>query len=269
VDADRGVPDDVTAREPHHQPAGDVQDRIRRWWNEDAATYDDTPSHAATDPVEAAAWRAVLLRFLPPAPARVLDVGAGTGSMTVLAAGLGHRMTALDVSDEMLDRARRKAEASGLEVEFHVGSGTEPPPGPFDAVMERHVLWTTMDPVASLRAWLGVTAPGGRLVLFEGIWQPDDAVSRARHSLAHGVRRLRGDVHDHHAEYDDEMLAGLPLAGQPSAAPLLEAVDAAGWRNLRIERLRDVEWVRQSAAGVAGRIAGVTPQFAVVADGPR
>src|SRR3954449_11837931 len=99
-------------------PSGNVQDRIRRWWNEDAATYDHTPSHAATDPVEAAAWRAALLRFLLPPPARVLDVGAGTGSMTVLAAGLGHRLTALDLSEEMLDRARRKAEARGLEVEF-------------------------------------------------------------------------------------------------------------------------------------------------------
>ncbi|MFL5799588.1 MAG: class I SAM-dependent methyltransferase [Actinomycetota bacterium] len=246
----------------------DVQDRIRRWWNEDAATYDDTPSHAATDPVEAAAWRAALLRFLPPPPARVLDVGAGTGSMTVLAAGLGHRLTALDLSEEMLDRARRKAEARGLEVEFRVGSGAEPPPGPFDAVMERHVLWTTMDPAAALGAWLGVTAPAGRLVLFEGIWHPGDAVSRARHSLAQGVRRLRGDVHDHHAEYDEEMLAGLPLARLTSAAPLLEAVEASGWRNPRIERLRDVEWVRRSAAGVAGLISGVTPQFAVVADAP-
>jgi len=266
VGVERDVPEDVTAQDPGHESAGDVQDRIRRWWNEDAATYDDTPSHAVTDPVEAAAWRAALLRHLPPPPARVLDVGAGTGTMTVLAAGLGYRVTALDLSEEMLGRAKRKAEGGGLEIQFHVGSASEPPPGPFDAVMERHVMWTTMDPVGTLRAWLGVAALGGRLVLFEGIWQPGDAVSRARHSLAHGVRRLRGDVHSHHAEYDEEMLAGLPLARLTSATPLLEAVEASGWGNARIERLRDVEWVRQSGAGMAGLISGITPQFVVVAD---
>ena len=65
---ERDVPEDVTAQDPGHESAGDVQDRIRRWWNEDAATYDDTPSHAVTDPVEAAAWRAALLRHLPPPP---------------------------------------------------------------------------------------------------------------------------------------------------------------------------------------------------------
>src|SRR3954468_19371122 len=119
---------------------GDVQDRIRRWWNDDAATYDHTPSHAATDPVEAAAWRAALLRFLPAPPSRVLDVGAGTGAMTLLAAELGFRVTALDLSEDMLGRARSKASERDLDVEFHVGRGDEPPAGPFDAVMERHVL---------------------------------------------------------------------------------------------------------------------------------
>jgi SAM-dependent methyltransferase len=248
---------------------GDVQDRIRRWWNDDAATYDHTPSHAASDPVEAAAWRAALLRFLPPPPARVLDVGAGTGAMTLLAAELGFRVTALDLSEEMLGRARLKAAERGLDVGFHFGPGSEPPPGPFDAVMERHVLWTTMDPVGTLDAWRRVTAPGGRLVLFEGIWRPGDSVGRARQSVADRVRRIRGEGHDHHGEYDPEMLASLPFARLTTAAPILEAVDEAGWQAVRIERIRDVEWVRQMASGVSGRIAGAAPQFAVVADAPR
>ena len=247
----------------------DVQRRIRDWWNVDASTYDDTPSHAATDPVEAAAWRAALLRFLPAPPARVLDVGAGTGAMSMLAAELGFRVAALDLSEEMLARARDKARERDLDVEFHVGPGSEPPGGPFDAVMERHVLWTTMDPVATLEAWRRVTAPGGRLVLFEGIWRPGDSFGRARHSVADRVRKLRGEGHDHHGHYDDEMLASLPFAALTSAAPILEAVDEAGWNAIRIERLRDVEWVRQLASGVSGRIAGAAPQFAVLADAPR
>jgi ubiquinone/menaquinone biosynthesis C-methylase UbiE len=260
---------DPTAAPPPASPPPDVQDRIRRWWNDDAATYDQTPSHAATDPVEAAAWRAALLRFLPPPPARVLDVGAGTGAMTLLAAEVGFRVTALDLSEEMLGRARDKARGRDLDVEFHVGPGAEPPSGPFDAVMERHVLWTTMDPVETLTAWRRVTAPGGRLVLFEGIWRPGDSVGRARHSVAERVRKVRGEGHDHHGEYDDAMLASLPFARLTSAAPMVEAVDEAGWQAVRIERIRDVEWVRQMASGVSGRIAGAAPQYAIVANAPR
>ena len=43
----------------------DVHDRIRDFWDRDSDTYDRTASHAASDPVEAAAWRAALSRHLP------------------------------------------------------------------------------------------------------------------------------------------------------------------------------------------------------------
>jgi len=247
---------------------GDVQDRIRRWWDADAPTYDRTPNHSAADPVEAAAWRAALARYLPPPPARVLDAGAGTGAMSLLAADLGHRVTALDLSPAMLERARRKAAERGAEVEFVIGPASDPPPGPFDAVVERHLLWTTLDPVGTLRAWRGVVVSGGRLVLFEGIWTPADPVARLRRRIAHRVGRLLGEGHDHHGEYDREMLSSLPLAGQASAEPMLRAVEEAGWTGIRLERLRDVEWARHSGGGMPVHIAGPVPQFAVIAVRP-
>ena len=123
------------------EPDG-VHRRLQEWWDADAEVYDRTASHSASDPVEAAAWRAALLRYLPPPPARVLDVGAGTGTMSLLAAQLGFEVTALDLSPQMLERAREKAEAQGALVRTVVAPAHDPPPGPFDAVMERHLqLW--------------------------------------------------------------------------------------------------------------------------------
>ena len=244
----------------------EIHDRIRDWWNADAEVYDRAPSHAASDPVEAAAWRAALGDALPSIPARVLDVGAGTGAMSLLAAELGHDVTALDLSPAMLDQARAKAMARGVGLAFVVGRAEEPPTGPFDAVMERHVLWTSPDPTETLRAWHGVVRPGGRLVLFEGIWGRSDLVQRARDRLAETVRRAYAIPHDHHAEYDEEILSELPLSRLPSAEPLIDAVVAAGWRGVRIRRLRDVEWARRIAARpVLGALESV-PQFALVAD---
>ncbi|MGZ4115273.1 MAG: class I SAM-dependent methyltransferase [Actinomycetota bacterium] len=244
----------------------EIHDRIRDWWNDDADVYDRAPSHAASDPVEAAAWRAALEDALPPSPATVLDIGAGTGAMSLLAAELGHRVTALDLASAMLDRARSKADARGLELSFVVGRADQPPSGPFDAVMERHVLWTSPNPVETLAAWRGVVRPGGRLALFEGIWGRSDAVQRARDAAAEALRRAYGIPHDHHAEYDEAILAELPLARLPSAQPLIDAVYAAGWRAVRIRRLRDVEWARRIAAHpVLGALESV-PQFALIAD---
>ena len=69
----------------------DVHDRIREFWDRDAETYDRSASHAVSDPLEAAVWRAALGAALTEPPTAVLDVGAGTGSLSGLAAELGYR----------------------------------------------------------------------------------------------------------------------------------------------------------------------------------
>lgn len=46
---------------------------------------------------------------------RVLDIGCGTGSLAVVLARRGARVTGIDVSPQMLDIARRKVEQAGLE----------------------------------------------------------------------------------------------------------------------------------------------------------
>lgn len=227
---------------------GDPNDRIREFWEADAETYDRSPSHAVSDPVEAAAWRAALARNLPPPPARVLDAGAGTGAMTLLLAEMGYAVTALDLSEAMLERARGKARQRRLEdVDFVVGRADQPPAGPFDAVVERNMLWTNPEPARTLEAWLEVTRDGGTLLLLEGVHGGTRVGRKARGIAAEAVRRALGVPEDHHAPYDEEVLARLPLARTASPEPLVRFVDGAGWRRIRIERLRDVEWARKLA----------------------
>jgi ubiquinone/menaquinone biosynthesis C-methylase UbiE len=223
----------------------DVHDTIRAYWDRDSATYDRSPGHAVTDPVEAGAWRSALRTALPDPPARVLDAGAGTGALALLAADLGYDVTALDLSAGMLDRARAKASARGTELTFVVGSAAEPPEGPFDAVIERHVVWTLPDPLAALTAWRRVSAPGGRLVMVEAIWGRQDLLARAQHRAASIGRSVAGVPDDHHAPYPADVLERLPLSRMPSPEPLVRLVQDAGWRGVRIRRLRDVEWARR------------------------
>jgi SAM-dependent methyltransferase len=244
----------------------DVHDTIREWWDRDSQTYDEAKSHAISDPLEAAAWRQALREALGEPPARVLDVGAGTGALSLLAAEIGHRVTALDLSEGMLAVAERKAVERGLELEFVVGSGSEPPAGPFDAVIERHVLWTMPEPEGALRAWREVMAPRGRLVLFEGVWGQGEPLTRAKDLLAGRLRSLLRIPEDHHAPYPDDVLRELPLAGRSSALPMVESVYRAGWRAVRIKRLRDVEWAAElHEPWPLGRLER-RPRYALIAD---
>lgn len=245
----------------------DIADRLREFWDADAETYDRSAIHALSDPVEAAAWRAALRRNLPDPPARVLDAGAGTGAITVLLAELGYRVTALDLSEAMLARAREKAAGRGLDVEFAVGPADRPPAGPFDSVVERNMLWTNPEPVGTLASWREATVPGGRLLVLEG-YHRSGLLNDLQWAASDVLRRLLGVPHDHHAHYDDELEAELPLAGRTSPAGLIEAAQAAGWRAVRLERLRDVEWARRRLPPRLIHIVESLPLFALAADRP-
>jgi SAM-dependent methyltransferase len=245
---------------------GDVHDQIRAFWDRDSHTYDDSASHAVSDPLEAAAWRAALRRALPDPGAKVLDAGAGTGALSLLAAELGFDVTALDLSEGMLSKARAKAEAGGVELTFVIAPAAEPPPGPFDAVMERHVVWTMPDPVAVLRAWRDVMVPAGRLVLFEGVWGADTLTQQVKDRAAEVLRRVLGVEDHHHAPYPEDVLAQLPLARMTSPVPLIEMVQKSGWRAVRIQRLRDVEWASMQHERWPLGWLEQRPRYALIAD---
>lgn len=248
------------------KPSGDAHDRLRAFWDADAKTYDATPNHSVADPVEAAVWRSLMTRLLPPAPARVLDVGAGTGAMSLLAASLGHRVTALDLSSGMLAKLRDKAADRGYDVEIVNAPADQPPPGPFDVIMERHVLWTLPDPAKALAALRAVAAPNGRLVSFEGMWGQNGLADQARRRAGKLVRQALRVPGDHHRHYEPELVAQIPFAGGTTAAGLLAAIDQGGWRNARLERMRDVEWARSLQERPLLRPFEGVPLFAIVAE---
>lgn len=243
----------------------DAREAIRSYWDIDAHSYDHDPGHHPRSAVELAAWRAAFLRLLPPPPARLLDVGAGTGFLTLNLARLGYHVTALDLAPSMLNELRRKAEAAGADIDVVEGSADQPPGGPFDAVVERHVVWTLPDPAAALSAWRKA-APEGRLVLFEGLWgEGAEAGERARRQARGLLHRLRRDTHAHHDTYGRDMLAVLPLAGGPDPERLIPLVESTPWGVPRVERLHDVEWATRHALPRADQLLGVHPRFAVIA----
>jgi ubiquinone/menaquinone biosynthesis C-methylase UbiE len=244
----------------------DLHDRIRAWWDEDASWYDRSADHAMSDPVEAAVWRAVLAAVLPPPPSRILDVGAGTGALALTAAELGHEVTAVDLSDAMLDRGRAKATERGLAITFVVGRAEEPPSGPFDAVISRHLVWTLPAPVEALRAWRGALGSGGRLAIFEGSWAGEGPLAAAKDAIARVIERALGAKDGHHASYPTEVVERLPLGHVTSSRPFLDAAREAGWTRLRLLRLRDVEWAIERREPWPIGWLRHRPRYAIVGD---
>jgi SAM-dependent methyltransferase len=140
-------------------------------WDEAAGTFDEAPDHGLRDPEIRAAWSGLLLEHLPPAPSTILDLGCGTGTLSVLLAELGYLVTALDSSLGMLQQAAAKARRAEVDVDFQLGDVVAPPvEGTFDVLLCRHVLWSLPSPAEVLAQWRSMLRPGGRLILVEGLW---------------------------------------------------------------------------------------------------
>ncbi|WP_217207450.1 bifunctional 2-polyprenyl-6-hydroxyphenol methylase/3-demethylubiquinol 3-O-methyltransferase UbiG [Streptomyces sp. AC550_RSS872] len=164
-------------------------------WDAAAADFDDEPDHGLRDPEVRRAWASRLRSWLPERACDVLDLGCGTGSLSLLAAEQGHRVTGVDRSPVMVDLARAKL--AGRDAAFLVGDAAAPPVGEerFDAVLVRHVLWTLPDPGRVLRHWRGLLRPGGRFVLVEGVWgSTAPSVGIAADRLTALLAPLSGDV---------------------------------------------------------------------------
>jgi len=141
-------------------------------WDEQAVTFDSEPDHGLLDPSVRSAWADLIIPLMPPAPASVLDVGCGTGSLSVLLAQAGHDVHGIDFSEKMVAAARRKADAAGVAARFEVDDAQAPSvaPASCDVVLGRHILWALPDPRTALERWIAALRSPGLLVLVEGYW---------------------------------------------------------------------------------------------------
>ena len=97
---------------------------------------------------------------------RVLDVGCGTGALTLAAAeavGFGGEVCGIDPNPEMLAVARRKP--SGIDWRDGRAEALPFRDASFDAVLSQFAMMFFQDPAAALREMRRVLRPGGRIVL--------------------------------------------------------------------------------------------------------
>ena len=164
----------------------DAQAKINRLWDGASTEYDAHSGHGIQTDEQIAAWSDALRSMLPRRSSRVLDVGCGTGVIALLVADLGHTVVGVDLSEGMLTKARAKATGRG-DVTFVLGDAIDPPgkPASFDAVVNRHVLWTMTDPPRALANWHRLLRPRGKLVIIDGLWgkEPDDRMNHIAPSL--------------------------------------------------------------------------------------
>jgi 2-polyprenyl-3-methyl-5-hydroxy-6-metoxy-1,4-benzoquinol methylase len=176
-----------------------------------------------------------------------LEVGCGTGHFTEALAATGARLDALDLSPDLLARARARVDRPNVTFilgNVETGEGLR---GPYDAVVGISVLHH-LDLSRALPALTAVLRPGGRFVFTEpNMLNPQIWLQKR----VGWLKRLMGDSPDETAFYRGELAALLGRHGltrveveafdwlHPSTPrPLISLVDGAGRALERMPGLR-------------------------------
>ncbi len=135
-------------------------DLAHRWWD---PTSEFKPLHDI-NPLRLA-W---IDRHAGLADKRVVDIGCGGGLLSEGMAGLGARVTGIDLSEKALGVARLHLLESGRQVDYrHVSAEAlaAEAPATFDVVTCLEMLEHVPDPASTVKACADLVRPGGQVFL--------------------------------------------------------------------------------------------------------
>jgi len=109
---------------------------------------------------------------------RVLDVACGTGPTSITAAQAGARVSAIDLTPVLLERARENAQLAGVTVDFREGDVEQLPLGDeeFDVVISQYGHMFAPRPEVAVAEMLRVLKPGGTIAF--STWPPELLIGR-------------------------------------------------------------------------------------------
>lgn len=183
-------------------------------------------------------------------PGRALDVGCGTGDNAIELARRGFEVSAIDVAERALARAREKADRAGLRVEFRLADVTrlDDDEGPFDLIVDRGLLMSLFGEAARrsyASALIRLAAEGGSVYQFQ--WE----LPQEPRGLSPGwfAMKLRGFVV---APGElERRLGGEFLVETLSRS--IEPTDDPGMRRMGIRRVAKTSyWLQRRSADIAG-----------------
>jgi SAM-dependent methyltransferase len=117
-----------------------------------------------------------LARLAVPAGTRMLDVACGAGQIAIPAARAGVHVTGIDIASNLIDQARVRARARGVDAQFDEGDAESLPyeDASFDLVVSLIGAMFAPQPERVAAELVRVCRPGGRIVMAN--WTPEGHV---------------------------------------------------------------------------------------------
>jgi len=225
-------------------------------WDESSQSYDSYHGHGIKSDEEREAWKQALQSVLGMGHLSVLDVGCGTGEISLLLAEMGHQVTGIDLSPKMLALARSKAKANDFKAKFEAGDAEALVFGDesFDAVINRHLLWTLPHPKEALREWKRVLKAGGKAILIDGLWMDGSWESKLRRFIGNFSILALERQNPRKGSYSHEIDSALPHRHGMDASLARTYLEDAAFKEINLTYLREIRDIQRKYMPFAHKI---------------
>lgn len=183
---------------------------IEQYWTRRASSYTEVVRKNLADGWDCK-WADELIRNFPKAEGRtlkVLDIGTGPGFYAIILASRGYDVTAVDLSEGMIEQAKHNAGSLAEKIRFFKMDAQELsfPDNEFDVIVTRNLTWNLPDPVKAYGEWRRVLRDGGVMLNIDSNWYAylfDD--EKKCEKLADRENVLNAGFEDHDS-YDESWL---------------------------------------------------------------
>ena len=193
--------------ELHHiafeDEAGNIKDKVESYWTKRADSFFEL-RHDEIESEKSSKWLEEIKQLLPAGKSlNILDLGCGTGYFEVILGREGHKVTGIDLTEEMITKANEMIRIYGLDsndVKAMVGDAENVAfaDESFDVVITRNLTWTLPHPIDAYKDWYRVLRKGGVLLNFDAEYAKGAHNLNSPENIAHKnvSKELADECHD-------------------------------------------------------------------------
>lgn len=183
--------------------AENIKDKVENYWTKRAESFFEL-RHDEIESYKSSRWLEEIKELLPKKEKlNILDLGCGTGFFEVILGREGHKVTGVDLTEEMIAKANDMIRIYGLQesqVKAVVGDAEKLDflDESFDVVITRNLTWTLSHPIEAYKEWYRLLKKGGVLINFDAEYAKGAHNLTSPENIAHKnvSKALADECHD-------------------------------------------------------------------------
>lgn len=210
----------------------DRKQKITEYWTKRSDSFQEQRRAELHDDI-AQRWLKEILQYVPKKKLKILDVGCGSGFFTILMAQQGHEVIGVDLTADMITRAKELAAEEKADCTFQVmdAENLEFADEAFDMVISRNLTWTLPDAERAYSEWLRVLKKGGCLLNFDANYGISDCSDTSQLPQNHAHNQLGFEL----LQECEEIKRQLPISSYQRPAWDVGTLGKLGAAELKID----------------------------------